>query len=110
MILKKYEIEQDDYTTTIKFYYNENDLTFDVLVYVIDLCVPYDYHYSKVDGEFTIKLSGYDKNYNRIRYEIDHDLINELYKNPTKCFMYHDDKNPVLDIFSKVMVKCFEPT
>jgi len=109
MILNKYEIVEEDSYIKFKFYYNEDDLTFNIISYLVELCNKNDYYYSKYDGVFNIKVYGrYDKHYNRINPKIDYDLIEELYKNPTKCFMYHEDENPVLDLFSKVMVKCFE--
>lgn len=111
MILKKYEIEKNDYgQIEIRFYYNENDLTFDALKYLIDVTKQVSVYntFEKTRGEFIIYISILNRSYQNINIDIKYSLIKELYKNPTKCFMYHDDKNPVLDIFSKVMVKCFE--
>lgn len=113
MILKKYEIEKNDNgQAEIRFYYDENDLTFDVLKYLIDVTKQVsDYNtYEKTRGVFTIYISIFNRKYQRVHHDIKYSLLKELYKNPTKCFMFHDDENPILNIFSKVMVKCFEPT
>ena len=71
MILKKYEIEKNDNgQIEMKFYYDENDLTFDVLKYLIDVTRQVSTYntYEKTIGKFIIYISTVTKSISEYKF------------------------------------------
>ncbi len=114
MKISKYKITKlDGYKESVllTFYFNQENLTYECFLKFVEICKKYDCNFTKSSGQLSIKIDpDYDSKWDKIDINVDPDLLDEIARNDTKSFLYIDHKDKLLNIFSQLMVKCFELT
>lgn len=102
MKIKSYEYELGNYRFEIRLNYDENELEFEVMNFLVNKVLKK--YYVK---EFT-KENGYIKLivYTNDSIECDEKILIEMTKNCTYCFKFHDHKHPMYDVWSGIWTFC----